>query len=465
MLFALEFLILIIICIPSFLYESVYKLFFSSSAKMDNIDEDPILTLRHMLISDLKQARRMLEAGADVDAVFQGKTLLHEFVEHDYLPGIQLLLDYGADMSIRCEDSQFTALHIAAASRAPCLRDSSNYHVCKLLLESGADCDSQAGAWTSVGITPILCALACRNMKVVRLLLDYGADIDTWPRLHFAACNRNNVDSLQFVLDQKCDLDRGDEHDLTALHYATWNRNLEGCKILLKRGSMVNRKSIKIGHTPLSLIIEGPRDYVENSPPEFVTSWAQTVQLLLDNGADMSEKVQSESILEIAAKANGQQRLREVLMRHMAKMEYLHLKISDYDRRTIQSRECYNKYYEMCLQEIENMKKPKFYSELSVSFLFKSKKLISGYARNEELIEAFSEALTKNDYGKEFPIYFVSLQKSFDAIVKLQKLRDHAAKILKNIFNFVDPFHLVNRKIIFFLNDEDFSILLTEVHA
>lgn len=122
------------------------------------------------------------------------------------------------------------------------------------------------------------------------------------------------------------------------------------------------------------------------------------------------------------------------------------------DQQLIDNDDDYREYYEICMQELRDMKEAKFYNSVSVFDIFAgSKQMISGYAKNEELIEA----LKVGDCEKRFPIYFTPLIKRFYVEVSRQKLRKLAAKILGNLFEFNDPAHVVNQKILSYISDVD----------
>lgn len=71
----------------------------------------------------------------------------------------------------------------------------------------------------------------------------------------------------------------------------------------------------------------------------------------------------------------------------MVKMEYLHLNISEDDRRTIENKDCYRDFYKCCLQEFDKIKEAKFYNNVSLfNIAMKVGKMFSGYARNDELL-------------------------------------------------------------------------------
>lgn len=97
---------------------------------------------------------------------------------------------------------------------------------------------------------------------------------------------------------------------------------------------------------------------------------------------------------------------RNVFIRHVAKMKYLNLEVDKRDLQTIDNHEGYRDYHNRCLQEINSMEATKFYNNSPISILLRKRKVISGHARNEEMMEAFKG----RHYESKFPIYFDTLK-------------------------------------------------------
>lgn len=122
----------------------------------------------------------------------------------------------------------------------------------------------------------------------------------------------------------------------------------------------------------------------------------------------------------------------------------------------IDNKNCYKKHYQQCFEELQFMKTTKVYNNVSIfNIVMGSEKKISGYARNEELIEA----LEKGNYEVQLPIYFPSLKKRFYPKVDKHRMRLPATKIASDVFNFNDPIHQVNQKILDYLSDDDLKFL------
>lgn len=403
------------------------------------------------LDGNLVEARRRLEEGFDVNwpGNYDMYPPLHRAAATGNLPGVQLLLEYRADVSLKECDRQWTALHCALAEASD-----HQYNIVKLLLESGASANDRARN----GTTPFHVALGHNRMECAQLMLDHGADITAVDNkgstaLHYAAA-RGDAELTQFVLELGIDIESSDDNDYSVLQCAVGHGTPEICEFLLKRGAMVNRKSSKTGHTPMSLALS--HSEYANRQPEFALQVVQILHVLLDHGAQVADEFQGKSILEITTAEDGCELFSNALMQHMAKIKCLNLKVAKQcDLRVIENKDCYKEQFQKCLQEIEVMKETKFYNNLPISILCNSDNVISGYARNEELVKV----LDNEDYVSRFPIYFTLLKNRFDAKVLEQKLRGPAAKILRNIFKFNDPFHPVNQAILSFLSNEDLKNL------
>lgn len=316
---------------------------------------------------------------------------------HNNLPAVRLALQYRADVSLKTRNHQNTALYYAAGNPEA-------YDTCKVLLENGANCNER----NKQGTTPFLNALAYSSMSAVQLFLDHGADIRTIGKdrktaLHYAAQNPD-MDVIRFILDKGFSLKCNDSKDRSPLHYAARSGTSEGCDLLLKRGAMVNKKSKKDDHTPMSLAILSAKDHRDCADK------TRIVQILLQCGAKVAEKFDERSILEIAAKEDVHQSVRDVLMQNIVKMQHLKsLRISEDDLQTIQSNNCYKEHYERCFQEIDRMREIEFYDSVPISELFGGRRAILGYLKNKSLVKALKES----DYGHECPIYFASLKERF----------------------------------------------------
>lgn len=381
------------------------------------------------LLADVDLARRMIEKGIDINMSYNGDTPLQFAVTQNNLPAVQLLLEHRADVT------QASLFHPILRSRETEI----GYNILKLLLEHGADCNGVDGN----GRPLFFLALNETSLQCAKSLLDHGADITAVDRegktaLHYAV---EKIDVLQFLLDQGLDIESIDNRGQSVLHHAVFHRNFETCEFLLKNRANVNKTDME-NVTPLFVAV------AYYNIPETI------VQVLLEYGADVTHKARGRSILETAVRLWFSRDVAHLLIREIAK---LHLNINECDRQILDNGDC-KEYYEKCLLELREMKLSRFYNSLSIfDILTESERVISGYAKNEELIAALDGA----DYDERFPLYFGCLKKKFDIEVEKQRSRQSAAISLSNIFKFNDPSHIVNQKILGYLRHQDLKSLGT----
>ncbi len=188
--------------------------------------------------------RRLIEMGADVQAIERGKyTPLHWATWEGNVEAAELLIRHGADPSFQAKDKRgnlrASALHSAADMRWP-----QNPKMLEFLIRHGASVDSCDGQ----GRTPLIVAAAghCRA-SMLRVLLDHGADVDAT-----------------------------DRHNRTALYLAADSHRVDAAALLIERGANVHVVDTW-GYTPLMLACQSG-DHVD------------FIELLIDNGAKVNER-------------------------------------------------------------------------------------------------------------------------------------------------------------------------------
>ncbi|KAK0639607.1 ankyrin repeat-containing domain protein, partial [Cercophora newfieldiana] len=201
---------------------------------------------------DVAVARALLQKGADVNAVAErNRTALYYAVIKDHVKMAELLLQYGADCSIRGRlvktqnESGRTALHTAAEAgsyaivnlllhRDPSLRDTkdkySNLPIHLATLQGHKDCIGRLACpenLDSLGFksrTPLLFACLNGHLHIVRYLLERGVRVNieddngSTPLTH--AIQNKHIEVANTLLDHHADPTVGEISGCSSLHLA-----------------------------------------------------------------------------------------------------------------------------------------------------------------------------------------------------------------------------------------------------
>jgi ankyrin repeat protein len=251
---------------------------------------------------DIDILRRLIKAGAKVDAIVNGWTALSRAVYEEWLDCIRLLLEAGADVDVgeiheewildwayrRKKDlyrvllpssrksqtsltisgilcaatrsSQALSRYLGSGERikdprrrqtlesALCyaIDHAGNSDAIKVLLDFGVDPNVDS---LEVESPPLASAVWSNDLDLVGLLLEAGADIDKPGVLATAAGGETNFETLSFLIEQGADVEAfGGE----ALCEAIFGRNFAAIKLLLKSGVNINdRVRGRDSRTPL----------------------------------------------------------------------------------------------------------------------------------------------------------------------------------------------------------------------
>ncbi|KAA3681374.1 ankyrin repeat domain-containing protein 17 [Paragonimus westermani] len=229
-------------------------------------------------------AHLLIGYGADIEEVNdEGYTPLMEAAREGHEETVALLLAVGADVNARTEETQETALTLAACGGF--------IEVCEMLLNAGADIEV-GGVGCS---TPLMEAAQEGHLELVRRLLQRGAAVNAVTAtgdtaLHYAAEN-GHVKVCKELLDWGAVFGAMTEGGRTPLMKAARSGNLEVVQLFLERGAAIDQPTSQNDANALSLACSGGH--------------AKVVKYLLQHGADPQYQLRDGSTMLIEAARSG----------------------------------------------------------------------------------------------------------------------------------------------------------------
>ncbi|XP_023717827.1 putative ankyrin repeat protein RF_0381 [Cryptotermes secundus] len=198
----------------------------SHSAKFTLTDTDTDSPL-HSAVQHghLDLIRLLIEQGVDVDtrATFREQTPVHIAAKLGEFNCLKLLASYGGSLtSLDGTEKGFAPIHLAILT--------GNDAIALWLLENGVSVNTESMA----GISPLFCAIRCRNTQLVKVLIEKGADVnakivnmDGITPLHSAVLVKD-VDIFKILLENGADFTAFcNFRNQTVIHSAAAAGNLE----------------------------------------------------------------------------------------------------------------------------------------------------------------------------------------------------------------------------------------------
>ena len=266
----------------------------------------------------------LADAGADVNNVLNGRSILDDAVSRDFSRFAEILRSFGAECRAEtgplCGEEEATPVAsdtICAASSLSAngmtqaqlnaglisaAEDNNLPGICEYL-RRGANIEAQK---TGNLRTALMIAALDGHADVAELLINNGADVNyrggnggyggrpnpgrwrdypdsNWPALLYAAGWNGNVTVARLLLDNSANIELGDDRNRRPLWEAAFNGHLDMMELLLDRGADVNGADVW-GITPLHA--PGPH-YGYPGDPEWPYA-AEVAEYLISRGANVN---------------------------------------------------------------------------------------------------------------------------------------------------------------------------------
>lgn len=209
-------------------------------------DDPPVIIACKLNSPDLLQVLLQHKANPNAVNPKENMTPLIVACAKDNAKLIEILIAHGADPSQEVA-SAGTPLHAVA--------ETGSMHAALKLLSLGID----PNITTKDGVTPLMRAVECNQIKVAELLIKHGANINVkdphggLSLLHKAA-KRNSCNMLELLITNGADLEQVSDKGNSALHVAAFHGSAEALDVLCTAKCNLDARNIA-GITPLGVAL------------------------------------------------------------------------------------------------------------------------------------------------------------------------------------------------------------------
>ena len=225
-----------------------------SHGSLDPPPDPRILLYNAAESGDLGKVKEILPQLVDIGLDFQinSKTPLFAATEYNHVEVVDFLINNGATVDIRSDNTGYTALYKSAGI--------GSVPITSLLLSKGANINSETSRLYSNKQTPLHIASENNHIRVVELLIKMRADINNKnvsgnTPLHIASSNRKYYELLNLLLENGADVNIKNEEGNTPLHIASEMLNVALVNLLLENGAEIDNKNFS-GNTPIDLAVQ-----------------------------------------------------------------------------------------------------------------------------------------------------------------------------------------------------------------
>lgn len=234
----------------------------------------------------------LLQRGSDVNAINKNvSTPLHLAAKNNHLGITNALIKHKAKINARNKNS-LTPLHL-------CL---SYPQIVECLLQNGADPNVEDNKRNTLLYNAIE-----NDFPPITFfyLLKHGVDLSQNPLILHYAIENKNWEAVDYLLDQKLDLNEKDSHARSPLYLALKNKaDLETIKILIAKGASINEVD-RAGYSILHYAVDFANEQVFDFLLKCISSVNQQNRLERETPLHLAVKGENRNIIVLLCKAKA----------------------------------------------------------------------------------------------------------------------------------------------------------------
>ena len=399
----------------------------------------------------------------------------HEFINaiiNNDVKWVEEIISRGISPNIRLDNRCLLAVIYFACDVMHKRRDT---NMLEVLLKNGAD----PNYWIkdSIGLeqksnypylfTPIIRALADCDTDCLKVLMKYNVKIDANVLATCLKAKFNNrvVDQLVYSnIDLDSRLHRLDGCEgFTCLQVSLMFLDIQGMKLLIKKGSNVNERSTKDGFTALHVACKKWKlqDGIFPDAPLIDLQEHErvdAVKLLLDHGADMDlQCAKGKTVFDYAFEGEKNQFISEtakILVEYLAKIYHRKPKLKEHVENSLARHEKCTDYFLRCVLELRSIQKVEIENGIFLSdFLEKNEQIIENFVKRSDVMENVDFVRCE----AKFPIYYKYILKNLSPAIYRRNLSSFAFNGLRKIvpIDWLTKDHLIAQLIFKHLSEDD----------